>query len=166
MHRLPIVASGSSGVNHREQTNTRQYIFLTILHTLKCTENDDLAVIFIQLIRCNSLACVFTSTFIDFVVKQAFCSYRVLYHPKHTSPASISNSFLNGVTLIIGSLCFCCVFTSNIICHLPSCVWNRIYFSFIYNLSRLGHTWTNFAETFTQCFSEEETHQCFSVCPP
>lgn len=136
MHRLPIGASGSCGVNHRQQTNTRQYIFLTILHTLKCTEIDDLAVIFIQLIRCNSLACVFTSTFIHFVVKQALCSYRVLYHPKHTSPASISNSFFrpvsNGVTLIIGSLCFCCVFTSNIIlCHLPSCVWNKVYFRFI-----------------------------------
>ena len=124
--RLPINArAGSIGVNHRQRTNTRQFIFFTILHTLKCTENINLAVIFIQLIRCNSLACVFTSTFIHFVVKQASSSYYVLYHTKHRSPASISYSFPNPVSnaaaLMIGRRCFCCVFTSNIVlCHLPS----------------------------------------------
>lgn len=123
----PMIVPSSVGVNHQQRTNTRQFIFLTILHTLKCTENNDLAVIFIQLIRCNSLACVFTSTFIHSVVKQAPCSCRVLYHAKHTSPASILYSFptpvSNGETLIIGSRCFCSVFTSNIVlCHLLSFV--------------------------------------------
>jgi hypothetical protein len=119
------ITSDSIGVNHRQRTKTKQFIFLTILHTLKCTENIDLAVIFIQLIRCNSLACFFTSTFIFSVVRQAPCSYCVLYHTKHTSPTSTLYSLFepvsNGVTLIIGNRCFSSVFTSNIVlCHLPS----------------------------------------------
>lgn len=55
-----------------------------------------------------------------------------IYHKKHTSPASIiyslSRPVSNGVTLIIGSLCFISVLILNIVlCHLPSLTFKAIF---------------------------------------
>jgi hypothetical protein len=101
--------------------------------------------------------------------KQAPCLYCVLYHTKHTPPASILYSFSkpvsNGFTLIIGSSSLCGVLTSNIVlCHTPSLIWKkdqnenlviiiggyRLGHSEMYELVREKQSWTN---TVNQHFS-------------